>query len=55
MNIKTNAASELATATELLEVIEKIEDKAKHLSQQFRFLTVADVMELKLITALLKT
>ena len=46
MKITTNAASELATATELLETMNKIEEKAQQLNREFRFLTVEDVMQL---------
>lgn len=46
MKITTNAASELATATDLLEMMNKIEKKAERLNREFRFLTVENVMEL---------
>lgn len=46
MKITTNAASELATATDLFEMLSKIEKKAEHLNREFRFLTVEDVMNL---------
>lgn len=46
MKITTNAASELATATDLFEMLSKIEQKAEHLNREFRFLTVKDVMRM---------
>lgn len=46
MKITTNAASELATATDLFEMLCKIEEKAERLNREFRFLTVEDVMKL---------
>lgn len=46
MEIKTNAASELKTANELLDVFERIESKAEELKQKIGFYTTKDVCEL---------
>ena len=46
MEIKTNAASELKTANELLDVFERIESKADELKQKIGFYTTKDVCEL---------
>lgn len=46
MDIKTNAASELQTAKELLEVFSLIEQKAEKIKQTIGFYTTKDVANL---------
>lgn len=46
MEITTNAAAELKTANELLDVFERIESKAEELKQKIGFYTTKDVCEI---------
>ena len=46
MNIMTNAADEIAEAKELLDLFNKIEEKAESIKGSFKFLTIQDVMQL---------
>ncbi len=46
MQISTNAVDEVSTAKELLDLFNRIEEKADKIKGSFKFLTIKDVMDL---------